>query len=91
MTDKMNSDNEPQDAGSEATDVFAEDASEIVQTIMLFRIYDVMMCIARAVNPDEAKAVFDAHSAGKTFSPPPSFVMGDDIAMDEDESDPDVT
>ncbi|QBP30821.1 hypothetical protein KNU49_gp023 [Streptomyces phage EGole] len=74
----MNSDNEPQD-------VFAEDASEIVQTIMLFRIYDVMMCIARAVNPDEAKAVFDAHSAGKTFSPPPSFVM------DEEESDPDVT
>ncbi|WDS51822.1 hypothetical protein SEA_PEPPERWOOD_25 [Streptomyces phage Pepperwood] len=84
MIDKMNSDNEPQD-------VFAEDASEIVQTIMLLRIYDVMMCIARAVNPDEAKAVFDAHSAGKTFSPPPSFVMGDEVASNEEGPDSDVT
>lgn len=54
------------------------DTASVVNTILLLRIYDVMMCIARELSPVEAHKVFEAHSQGKIFSPAPSFVMGDD-------------
>lgn len=59
-------------------DVFDEDTSQIVQSIMLMRIYDMLTCIARGVNPTEAAAVFEAHSLGKILGPAPSFDMGDE-------------
>lgn len=55
------------------------DTNTIVNTILLLRIYDVLMCLAREINPEEAYKVYDAHSKGKIFSPPPSFVMDDSV------------
>jgi hypothetical protein len=74
----MNEDEEV-DVGSEATDVFDEGTSEVVQTIMLMRIYDMLTCIARASNPTEADMIFKGHAAGKIFGPAPSFDMGDEV------------
>ena len=70
---------------TEERPVFDEesDPSTIVTTILLLRIYDAMMCIAREINPEEAYKVFEAHSKGKVFSPPPSFVMDEeDVQQD---------
>lgn len=73
---------------TESRPVFDEetDPNAVINTILLLRIYDVMMCIAREINPEEAYKVYEAHSQGKIFSPPPSFVMGEDVVM-SDESD----
>lgn len=59
-------------------DVFDSDTSEVVQTIMLMRIYDMLTCIARAANPTEADAIFKGHALGKIFGPAPSFDMSED-------------
>jgi hypothetical protein len=68
------------DVGNEATDIFDDDASQVVQSIMLMRIYDMLTCIARGVNPTEAQAVFEAHSMGKILGPAPSFDMADEVS-----------
>ncbi|WNM72905.1 hypothetical protein SEA_PERSIMMON_22 [Streptomyces phage Persimmon] len=65
------------------TDMFDEDASSVVNAIMLMRIYDMLTCIARGVNKEEAEIIFRGHALGKVFGPAPSFDMS--------ESDPDVT
>lgn len=67
------------------SDVFDEDASSIVNTIMLMRIYDMLTCIARGVNAQEAEVIFRGHQLGKIFGPAPSF------DMQEEMSDPDAT
>ncbi|WNM73288.1 hypothetical protein SEA_LIANDRY_23 [Streptomyces phage Liandry] len=66
------------------TDMFDEDASSVVNAIMLMRIYDMLTCIARGVNKEEAEIIFRGHALGKVFGPAPSFDMSD-------ESDQDVT
>ncbi|AIW02526.1 hypothetical protein AXJ18_gp027 [Streptomyces phage Jay2Jay] len=66
-------------------DVFDEDTSSVVNTIMLMRIYDMLTCIARGVNPQEAEVIFRGHQLGKIFGPAPSFDMGDEL------SEPDTT
>ncbi len=71
---------------SENKDVFDNDESQIVQTIMLLRLYDVMMCVARGVNPDEAVKLLALHQQGKIAGPPPFFDMADDVVV-ADESD----
>lgn len=58
-------------------DVFDSDTSEVVQTIMLMRIYDMLTCIARGVNATEADAIFKGHAVGKIFGPAPSFDMAE--------------
>lgn len=60
---------------SEINGVFDDDVSPIVQSILLMRIYDMVTCIARAVNPDEADVIFQGHALGKIFGPAPSFDM----------------
>lgn len=70
MTDKSDSE--------ETAGVFDEDTSTVVQTILLMRIYDMLTCIARGVNPNEADVIFQGHSIGKIFGPAPSFDMGDE-------------
>ena len=75
MTDETDSDIE---------DVFDDNVSDTVQTILLMRIYDMVTCIARGVNKDEADIIFKGHALGKIFGPAPSFDM-------LDESDPDTT
>ncbi|WXW92518.1 hypothetical protein SEA_ENYGMA_25 [Streptomyces phage Enygma] len=71
--------NEP---GAEETDVFDKDAYEVVNTIMLLRLYDIMMCVARGVNPDEAVKLLALHKAGKIAGPPPSWDMTDNDSQD---------
>jgi hypothetical protein len=66
--------NEP---GAEETDVFDKDSYEVVNTIMLLRLYDVMMCVARGVNPEEAVKLLALHKQGKIAGPPPSWDMSD--------------
>ncbi|QDH93893.1 hypothetical protein SEA_EVY_24 [Streptomyces phage Evy] len=61
-------------------DVFDEDTSSVVNTIMLMRIYDMLTCIARGVNPQEAEVIFRGHQLGKIFGPAPSFDMGEDMS-----------
>lgn len=75
MTDE--SDNDPKD-------VFSDDESQIVHTIMLLRLYDVMMCVARGVNPDEAVKLLALHQQGKIAGPPPFFDMGDEVTETDD-------
>lgn len=71
MTDKTNNEQEPSDA-------FDENASSVVQTILLMRIYDMLVCIGRGVNPNETEAIFKGHAMGKIFGPAPSFDMADE-------------
>ncbi len=61
-------------------DVFDEDTSSVVNTIMLMRIYDMLTCIARGVNPQEAEVIFRGYQLGKIFGPAPSFDMGEDMS-----------
>lgn len=74
MTDDSNS-----DGSEELASAFDEDVSEVVQTIMLMRIYDMLTCIARGINPTEADAIFKGHGMGKIFGPAPSFDMEEDV------------
>lgn len=64
----------------EPKDVFDNDTSQVVQSIMLMRIYDMLTCIARGINPTEAQSVYEAHAAGKILGPPPSFDMADEVS-----------
>lgn len=69
------------DKTDELSDAFDEDASSVVQTIMLMRIYDMLVCIGRGVNPYETETIFKGHAQGKIFGPAPSFDMAEE--MDE--------
>ncbi len=75
--------NEP---GAEETDVFDRDSYEVVNTIMLLRLYDVMMCVARGVNPEEAVKLLALHKSGKIAGPPPSWDMAEDNEATPNES-----
>jgi hypothetical protein len=70
MNDNIDNDNS---TGGE--DVFNHQTTSIVHTILLMRIYDVLMCIARGINPSEAMDVYEAHHIGKILGPAPSFNM----------------
>ena len=70
MTDKTENE--------ETAGVFDEDTSVVVHTIMLMRIYDMLTCIARGVNPNEADVIYQGHAIGKIFGPAPSFDMSDE-------------
>lgn len=65
------------DKDVEEPSAFDEDTSQVVQTIMLMRIYDMLTCIARGVNPTEADMIFKGHALGKIFGPAPSFDMAE--------------
>ncbi|QGH76334.1 hypothetical protein SEA_DAUBENSKI_24 [Streptomyces phage Daubenski] len=71
----------------ETPGVFDEGTSEVVTAIMLMRIYDVLTCIARGINPTEAQAVYEAHMQGKILGPPPSFDMSDAVEDHMDDED----
>ena len=62
---------------SDIADVFDEDTSSVVNTILLMRIYDMLTCIARAQNPTEADIIFKGHAMGKIFGPAPAFDMSE--------------
>lgn len=62
----------------EQKDVFDEDVSQVVNTIMLMRIYDMLLVIARGMNADEAVEAVKKHRDGKILGPPPSWDMSDD-------------
>lgn len=64
--------------GEEPKDVFDESAAEVVNTIMLLRIYDMLLIIARGINQSEAIEAVTAHRDGKILGPPPSWDMSDD-------------
>jgi hypothetical protein len=64
---------------TEENDVFDDDTSQVVQTIMLMRIYDMLTVIARAQSPAEADVIFKGHQLGKIFGPAPSFDMSEDV------------
>lgn len=51
------------------------DNIEIASFITLARIYDLLAVIARGVNPEEAKAVLDAHEQGILIGSPPALDM----------------
>lgn len=69
----------------ELSDAFDEDASSVVQTILLMRIYDMLVCIGRGVNPYETETIFKGHAQGKIFGPAPSFDMSHEAEpMSED-------
>lgn len=71
---------------SELASAFDEDTSQVVQTIMLMRIYDMLTVIARALSPAEADVIYKGHSIGKVFGPAPAFDMGDEVSeTDEDD------
>jgi len=63
----------------ELSDAFDENASSVVQTILLMRIYDMLTCIARGINPTEAEVIFKGHAMGKIFGPAPSFDMSNEV------------
>lgn len=69
---------------TEESDVFDEDTSQVVQTIMLMRIYDMLTVIARALSPAEADVIYKGHSIGKVFGPAPSFDMAEDEYGNDD-------
>jgi len=48
---------------------------ETASFITLARIYDLLAVIARAVSPEEAKAVLDAHEQGILIGSPPAIDM----------------
>jgi hypothetical protein len=75
MTDKTNNE-------EELSDAFDENASSVVQTILLMRIYDMLTCIARGINPTEAEVLFKGHAMGKIFGPAPSFDMAEEADDD---------
>lgn len=68
------------DKDVEESSAFDDDTSQVVQTIMLMRIYDMLTCIARGINPTEADMIFKGHAMGKIFGPAPSFDMGDEVS-----------
>jgi surfactin synthase thioesterase subunit len=70
--------NEKTPGEEEVTDIFQEDTTDIVHTILLMRIYDMVTAIARKVNPRDADIIFEGHSLGKIFGPAPSFDMSDE-------------
>ena len=70
MTDKTENE--------ETAGVFDEDTTSVVHTILLMRIYDMLTCIARGVNPTEADVIYQGHALGKIFGPAPSFDMADE-------------
>ncbi len=60
-----------QDDGS--ADPWAPENIQIVQTIILMRIYDALMALLNDNNPSEADRLDDLHSAGKIYGPFPSY------------------
>jgi hypothetical protein len=81
MTDKTNNE-------EELSDAFDENASSVVQTILLMRIYDMLVCIGRGVNPYETETIFKGHAQGKIFGPAPSFDMGDEVSETDEADEP---
>jgi hypothetical protein len=59
-------------------DAFDKDSKDIVHTIMLFRIYDMLSIIAHAVDYDKAAEMIKDHSEGKIWGPSPSWNMSDE-------------
>lgn len=51
------------------------DDMETASFITLARIYDLLAVIARAVSPEEAKAVLNAHEQGILIGSPPALDM----------------
>jgi len=51
------------------------DDMETASFITLARIYDLLAVISRAVSPEEAKAVLDAHEQGILIGSPPAIDM----------------
>jgi hypothetical protein len=51
------------------------DDMETASFITLARIYDLLAVIARAVSPEEAKAILDAHEQGILIGSPPALDM----------------
>lgn len=76
MTDKTENE--------ETAGVFDENTSIVVHTILLMRIYDMLTCIARGVNPSEADVIYQGHAMGKIFGPAPSFDMSDEAVSEAD-------
>lgn len=55
-----------------------EENVDIANTIILWRIYDVLMGLYSNINPDEAKKLVKLHEEGTFVTPPPAYrVEGD--------------
>lgn len=67
MTDEVNSDTETE-----------LDENDILNVIMLGRIYDMLVVIAQKTNPEDTEQMLRLHADGKLFGPPPLWNMGPD-------------
>jgi hypothetical protein len=56
------------------------DQSGPVQTILLMRLYDIMLALLREQNPGLASSIHEAHSRGLILGPMPSFTIPDEGA-----------
>jgi hypothetical protein len=52
-----------------------EDAQGVVQTIMLWRIYDVLLLLLRQTNRPMADQLVEIHEKGEFVGPNPSYVQ----------------
>lgn len=66
-----------------AADPFAPNNVQILQFIMLNRIYDVLMADLTARNPEIGKQVVDLHREGKLLGTPPNMT-GEFLAANPD-------
>ena len=53
-----------------------EDNTDAVNSIMLWRIYDVLLGIYSNVNPEEAQNLVKLHEDGIFVTPPPAYREG---------------
>ena len=52
----------------------AEENLAVVNYITMTRIYDALIVLLRNINPEEAKALVEAHEKGILLAPPPSYI-----------------
>lgn len=57
---------------------YIDDAAEVVQTIVLWRIYDVLLLILREQNKPLADQLVEIHERGEFVGPNPSYVENTD-------------
>lgn len=55
----------------------ADEFPEVVNYIVLSRIYDALIVLLRNINPEEAEALVEAHEKGLLLAPPPAIVAED--------------
>lgn len=54
---------------------YVDDQTEVVQTIILWRIYDVLLLLLRQSNRPLADQLIEIHEKGEFVGPNPSYVQ----------------